>query len=91
MPSLEQPCQSHIDALSERFERQDDRFNHLEAKINKFTQEFEKLPVFDRFPKPPKTSPELLMGGSDSHIWVVYKPGWTNEFEKTETEPTTSP
>jgi len=68
--SPKQSYQAQIDTLSNRLDHENERFDQLEAKIDKLTRAFEKLPMLDQ----PQT-PELLAGGSDRRKWVVYKSG----------------
>ena len=63
--SPKQPYQSQIDTLFERLGRQDARFDQLEAKIDKLTWLFEKLPMFDQPQTLPQFSPEILVGEND--------------------------
>jgi len=59
------PYQSQIDAISKRFNHQDERFIYVEAKIDDLSTLFEKLPMFNQPQTPPKDFLELLVRESD--------------------------
>ena len=60
--SPKQPYQSQINTLFERLDCQDARFDQLDAKIDKLTRAFKKLPMLDQPQTPPQFSPDLLAG-----------------------------
>jgi len=79
--SPKQPSQSQVNALSERLDHQDERFDQLEFKLDHLIRAFEKSPTFDQ----PKTSPHItanfMAGDSDRHKWLMYKSGQHEESE----------
>ena len=79
--SPKQPSQSQVNALSERLDHQDERFDQLEFKLDHLIRAFEKSPTFDQ----PKTSPHItadfMVRGSDRRKWLMYKSGQHEESE----------
>ena len=85
--SPKQPYQAQIDALSERFDRQDEQFDLLESKLDQLIRAFEKSPMPDQTNPSPHIAADFMVRGCDRRKWLMYKSGHPEESESEEPEP----
>jgi len=63
--SPKQSYQAQIDALSERLDHQDERFDQLESKLDHPIRAFEKSPMPDHPKASPHIAADFMVGGGD--------------------------
>jgi len=64
-PSPKQPYQAQIDALSERLNHQDERFDQLQSKLDHLIRAFEKSPMPDQTKPSTYIAADFMLRGGD--------------------------
>jgi len=73
--SPKQPYQSQINALSGRFDHQDERFDQIKSTLDHLIQAFDKSPVQDLPEVSLRIAADFPVGGSDRCKWLMHKSG----------------